>query len=258
MYHGVMIQTNTFLNTKDQNKSMNKQFLAELGLSPKEVDVYLALLTLESTTIFEIKNKAKVSRMSIYEILQKLLDKGLISFAIKDGKKHYQAANPERLRDLLKEKEATLENLLPELLSKFKESKSKTNVEVFVGKEGMKTITNKILKVGKPICVMDGEGRIFEFLKYYLPRFIEKRVKSDISAKVIYCESFRKNKFTAPITETRYVSQDYASPTSITIYGDNVNLLIFSENPIAIHIQSREVAKSYLDYFNLMWNVGKK
>ncbi len=122
----------------------------------------------------------------------------------------------------------------------------------------MKTVTNNILKVGKPICVMDGEGRIFDFLKYYLPQFIEKRAKSNISAKVIYCESFRKNKFKALITETRYVSEEYASPTSITIYGDNVNLLIFSENPIAIHIQSREVAKSYLDYFNLLWSVGKK
>lgn len=237
---------------------MDTKFLEDLGLSPKEVDVYLALLTLESATIFEIKNKAKVSRMSIYEILQKLLDKGLISFTIKDGKKHYQAANPERLRELIKEKEATLETLLPELLSKYKELKSKTNIEVFVGKEGMKTVTNNILKVGKPIYVMDGEGKIFDFLKYYLPQFIEKRAKSGISAKVIYCESFRKNKWKAPITETRYVSEEYASPTSITIYEDNVNLLIFSENPIAIHIQSREVAKSYINYFNLMWKMGKK
>ncbi len=237
---------------------METKFLEDLGLSPKEVDVYLALLTLESATIFEIKNKAKVSRMSIYEILQKLLDKGLISFVTKDNKKHYQAANPERLRELIKEKEETLETLLPELLSKYKESKSKTNIAVFVGKEGMKTITNNILKVGKPIYVIDGDGKIFEFLKYYIPQFIEKRAKLGISAKVIYCEAFRKNKFKAPLTEVRYISDEYNSPTSITIYEDNVNFLIFSENPIAIHIQSREIAKSYLDYFNLMWSIGKK
>jgi len=237
---------------------MEMKFLEDLGLSPKEVDVYLALLSLESATIFEIKNKAKVSRMSIYEILQKLLDKGLISFAISDGKKHYQAANPERLRDLLKEKETTLETLLPELLSKYKESKSKTNVEVFLGKEGMKTVTNNILKVGKPLLAIDYGCRIFEFLKYYLPQFIERRAKAGIAAKVIYCESARSRKLEFRNSEYRYVPDSYESPMSITIYSDNVNLLIFTENPIAIHIQSKEVAKSYMDYFNLMWKIGKK
>jgi len=237
---------------------MNIKFLEDLGLSPKEVDVYLALLSLESATIFEIKNKSKVSRMSIYEILQKLLDKGLISFAVKDGKKHYQAANPERLRDLLKEKEATLETLLPELLSKFKESKSKTNVEVFVGKEGMKTVTNNILKVGKPICVLDGAGRIFDFLQFYMPQFVKNRVKAGISAKVIYTESARKRNFEFKLSEYRYVPDTYDFLMSIAIYGDNIGILIFSENPIAIHIQSKEVAKSYMDYFNLMWGLGKK
>jgi len=177
---------------------MDTKFLEELGLTPKEIDVYMSLLSLDSATIFEIKNKAKVSRMSIYEILQKLLDKGLISFTIKDGKKQYQAASPERLREYLKEKEATLETVIPTLMAKYKESKDKTTVEVFVGKEGMKTVTNDILKVGKPIFVLDGGGKIFDFLEYYMPQFLKKRTSSGISAKVVYTESFRKKKFSVP------------------------------------------------------------
>ena len=92
---------------------MDRKILEDIGLTPKEVDVYLALISLDAASISEIRNKANVSRKSIYEILQKLLDKGLVSYIVKDNKKQYMAATPERFIELLKEKEANLETILP-------------------------------------------------------------------------------------------------------------------------------------------------
>ena len=253
-----MIQNERHIYSGIQKRDMDTKFLEDLGLTPKEIDVYVSLLSLESATIFEIKNKAKVSRMSIYEILEKLLGKGLVSYAVVDGKKQYKAASPERLREYLREKEATLETVLPALMAKYNESKDKTSIEVFVGKEGMKTIMNNIPKVGKPIYAIDYGGKIFEFLQYFMPQLIQKRLKAGIPGKVIFTESFRKNKFSADLTEVKYVPDSYDSPLTITVYADNVNLLIFSENPVAIHIKSREIAQSYMNYFNFMWAIGKE
>ena len=237
---------------------MDRKILEDTGLTPKEVDVYLALITSDQASIADIMNKAKVSRKSIYEILQKLLDKGLVSYTIKDNKKQYTAATPERFIDLLKEKEANLETILPELLRKHKESEEETSVKVYIGKEGMKTITNNLLKVGKPIYAQVGRELVLDLLKYYLPQFIKKRVEQKIPAKMIYSESVRKRKLKIPLTELRYVPNESASPISIIIYGENVNLLIFSENPIAIHMKSKEIAHSFMNYFNLMWSIAKK
>ncbi len=237
---------------------MDKKILQDIGLTPKEVDVYLTLLISGESSITEVMSKAHVSRKSIYEILQKLLDKGLVSYVVKDNKKRFVAVNPERLVDIIKEKERNLQNLLPELLKKYKENKKEVNIQVFTGTEGMKTVSNNILKLGKTFYVLANEGKIFAFLKYYMPQFLRQKEKMKIYSKIIYSESFRKKNMQVPLSEARYVSDKFSSPISLAIYDDNVNILIFSENPIAIHIQSKEISKSFMNYFNLMWSIGKK
>jgi len=54
------------------------------------------------------------------------------------------------------------------------------------------------------------------------------------------------------------VPDTYDSPMSIAIYANNINILIFSENPLAILIRSKEIAQSYMNYFNFMWAIGKE
>ncbi len=237
---------------------MDTSILSEMGLTQKEIDVYLTLISLKSATISELINKAKVSRQSVYEIIQKLLDKGLISFVTKDGKKQYVATNPERLRDIQKEKLELLDKLLPELVSKYKENKEEMNVEVFVGKEGMKTITNNILKVGKPIYVLSNDARIFELLRYYMPQFMQKRAKSGIGMHAIYSEAARQKKIEGELLEVRYVPNEYRLPISIAVYGEHSNIIVYSENPVALHIENKATAQSFMQYFNLMWNLAKK
>ncbi len=237
---------------------MNTAILSEIGMTQKEIDVYLTLISLKSATISEIINKAKVSRQSVYEIIQKLLDKGLISFITKDGKKQYVAANPKRLRDIQKEKLELLDNLLPELLAKYNENKEDMNVEVFVGKEGMKTITNNILKVGKSLYVLSNNARIFEVLQYYMLQFMQKRAKLGIKMNVIYSEAAREKKIEGELLEVRYVSEEYRLPLSIAVYGNHSNIIVYSENPVAMHIENKETAQSFMQYFNLMWKIAKK
>lgn len=237
---------------------MNTDILSEMGLTQKEIDVYLTLISFKSATISEIINKAKVSRQSVYEIIQKLLDKGLISFITKDGKKQYVVTNPERLRDIQKEKLELLDNLLPELLSKYRENKEEMSVEVFIGKEGMKAITNNILKVGKPIYVLSNDARIFDVLQYYMPQFMQKRAKLGIKMHVIYSEAARPKKVEGELLEVRYVPEEYKLPLSIAVYGTHSNIIVYSESPVAMHIENKETAQSFMQYFNLMWKLGKK
>ena len=237
---------------------MELKRLEALGLTPKEVDVYIALLGAESASISKLMADANVSRKSIYEILQKLLDKGLVKYTIQDNKKKFAAVSPERFLDILKEKQRSIEGILPDLLTKYKEKKEETTVNVFLGKEGMKAITKNILNVGTPFCALAYEGKIFDFLKYYMPQFMKEREKRKIHAKIIYCESFRETNIRPPLSKIKYVSNKMSSPISLVIYGDNINILIFSDTPLAIHIKSKEIAHSFMNYFNLMWAMGKK
>ena len=58
--------------------------LEELGLTKGEIKVYLTLLKLGETTTGKIVEEAGISSGKIYEILEKLIRKGLASFIIKE------------------------------------------------------------------------------------------------------------------------------------------------------------------------------
>ena len=239
---------------------MDTKLLEEIGLTPKEVDVYLALMQSKSSSIFNLMNRAKVSRKSIYEILQKLLDKGLVSYTIQDNKKIFEAVSPERLIEIVKEKEANIQSMLPELMKRYQKNEKDVKVEVFLGTEGMKTVTNNLLKEKQDFCVLANDGKIFDFLKYYMPQAQKKLKVLGIRGNVIYIESSRDKALLTPKENSiRYAPDKFNSPISIAIYGENVNILIFSEdNPIAIHIKSKDIAESFMHYFNLMWDISKE
>ena len=85
---------------------MDLSFLKEIGLTEGEIKVYLALLELGASTTGPIIEKANISRSIIYQILDKLIEKGLVSFITKEKTKYFQATQPKHFLDIIeKEKE---------------------------------------------------------------------------------------------------------------------------------------------------------
>ncbi|MBU2442745.1 MAG: helix-turn-helix domain-containing protein, partial [Nanoarchaeota archaeon] len=62
--------------------------LEDLGLSEAEAKVYLALLETGSTLAGPIIKKTGLHRGTTYQILQRLIEKGLVSYVIKAGKRY--------------------------------------------------------------------------------------------------------------------------------------------------------------------------
>ena len=75
--------------------------LIKMGLTSGEAKVYVALAEIGSTTVGPIVNKSKVAYSNIYEILNRLIDKGLVSFIIKEKTKYFQAATPNNIKKFL-------------------------------------------------------------------------------------------------------------------------------------------------------------
>jgi sugar-specific transcriptional regulator TrmB len=84
---------------------MNANYLKNLGLSEKEIKIYLNLL---ENGILSVRGLAQVSglnRGSVYDILKNLQEKGLVSYFHKDTKQNFIAENPEKILNILKDKE---------------------------------------------------------------------------------------------------------------------------------------------------------
>ncbi len=84
----------------------NEMFnLLKIGLTEGEAKVYLALSELGSSTVGPIVKKSHVAYSNIYDILNRLIDKGIVSFIIKNKTKYFRAAPPANLIDFLDKKE---------------------------------------------------------------------------------------------------------------------------------------------------------
>ena len=78
---------------------MDIKLLLEAGLTEGEVKVYLALLEIGETTTGPLIKKAKVSASKCYDILERLIQKGLVSSSVKANMKYFSAADPKRILD---------------------------------------------------------------------------------------------------------------------------------------------------------------
>ena len=95
--------------------AMEDGILRELGFSEREIKIYLALLSLGQTTVGPIAAKTRMQHSKVYQTLEKLIDKGLVSFVIKSKTRHFEAQDPKHILGFIKEKERRFAEILPDL-----------------------------------------------------------------------------------------------------------------------------------------------
>ncbi len=242
---------------------MRKEALIKIGFSRNEASIYLALLELGPSLVSKIVNKTSINRTHIYDLLKKLIDKGLVSYVIKNNRKYFYAAEPTRILRYLDEKEEeiidkrrTIEKILPEL-ERIQPIIKEESVEVYEGKEGLKTILEDIIKTKRDILTYGSEGNFSKILRFYFKHYLRKLEKSGIRMKVIFNYDDTKKPFNWKFANARYIPKRYRAPTETTIYGDKVAIFILTEEPKAILIKSNTISGSYKKYFSILWRIGK-
>ncbi len=112
--------------------------LQNLGLSEKEVLIYLALLQLGTATPYQIAKKAGLKRPTAYVLAEELVEKGLIVHIPGEEKKKYIARNPEVFVENWERRVHQAKRILPELQSFQKNSAKKASIMYFEGMEGLR------------------------------------------------------------------------------------------------------------------------
>jgi HTH-type transcriptional regulator, sugar sensing transcriptional regulator len=80
---------------KQEYKKQIQQFL-ELGLTERESKVYITLLSKKSFTSSELQKSANIPRTKIYEVLYKMIDRGICVERRIGKTKYYEAVEPKK------------------------------------------------------------------------------------------------------------------------------------------------------------------
>ena len=231
--------------------------LNKLGLSDAESLLYLTVLKIGNATVKDLAKESGFHRTNIYDVLEKLKEKGLITY-YKAGKTTiYKAADPENLSALLREKQLFLDSLMPDLKKLQELHMESIEVDIFKGNEGMKASWRDMIKERKTISGFGVRGQLREYLPEFAGQFLRDLKRYKIKYYGIYVRG-EKEPPHGFYTDVRYVPKEMSSPVATFIYGDKININIWEPTLIAIVIKSKEVAESYRAHFELLWDIAQR
>jgi HTH-type transcriptional regulator, sugar sensing transcriptional regulator len=240
-----------------------KESLSNIGLTQGEIDVYLALLELGLSTTGRITKGANISSSKVYEVLQRLINKGLVSYVIENGKHHYSATSAERLIDFLEDKKKeisqdqdVIKKIIPKLESKRKQHKEPEAI-IYRGKKGALVALDEVIEAGKKGFEVVGYGT--EDYPTYFPaqmkEYVKHAKKDKVKSRLIFGKGFKTPNTVAGI---RYLPKEFIIPVRTMVYGNKVAFVDFSEPMTTIIIEKKEFAESFMNHFNLLWKIAKK
>jgi len=237
---------------------MESEKLQKIGLNPNEVKIYLTLLKLGEAKAGKISKESQINRTTTYDSIERLIEKGLVTYSIEANRKVFKPVAPERLLDDLKEKQKIVEEALPELNALFQESKEKEESDIYRGRKGIRSILNDILNY-KEYVAFGSSGGFLDVMKHDFSIFQKRKKQLKINARVILSESSKKKQdVKEAFSKLKFISDEYSSPTTTFIYNNKTAIIVWAETPIATLIISKEVAESYRKHFELMWKLSKK
>lgn len=251
---------------------MNTQLLEQIGLTKTEIKLYLTLLKLGESSTTKIMQESQVPASKVYEFLDKLIKKGLVSYIVNNNKKQFRAENPENLKNYLENKKEYLDkqilqvdSLIPQLNHLNTEKEEEIEVSVYKGLAGLKSLYEKsfkILEKGDTHYILGAPKIGNEKIEGYLLDWHKRRIKKGIKCKYIYdidARQYAEVREKMPLTEIRYLSKDAVSPVWVEIFKNYVATgHITNTGAVIFLINDKEIARRYLSYFEIIWKSSKK
>ncbi len=249
---------------------MDTTILENLGFTKGEIRVYLALLELGSVTTGLIITKSNVARSKVYEILEKLKLKGLVTEMKKGKLTYFQAVSPKKIYDYIKKKEEELyekkkefTNILPTLIQKQEISETKQEVKMYVGVEGVKTYYDEILvqmtsKDEFLVMAMNWEGLIGKAPTFIFRNFHMRRSEKKANARVLTSVKELSETPEVNFSDTKLYEFKVTKiplPAGICIFKDSVATFNWTKIPKVFVIISQENADQYRKFFNYVWKI---
>jgi len=233
-----------------------KEVLKDLGFEEREIKVYLILIAEPNLTALQISKKTEIDRTTTYDILERLMNKGIASSFTQNKIKHFKVLTPENLLTHFKGKYSSLESIIPSLNKLMKKSKEIIKCELFQGTNGIKNLIRELFEANSDYKVIGIRKEYEEILGFFIDQGVLKINELKVKETVIAekgSEFIKTKKGTY-----RYIEKKYLPPITTLIYNNVIVFFIWKEPYFAIRVENKDFAKLQEEYFDLLWKIAKK
>ncbi|MCX6741081.1 MAG: hypothetical protein NTY61_01645 [Candidatus Parcubacteria bacterium] len=245
---------------------MYSQLFEEIGLSPNEAKIYETLITTGETSVSEISLKGKIHRRNVYDALNRLIEKGLVFRVLQKGENIFQAVTPNKLLEVMKEKETKLLKEMPALQKLYDAEPPTEAAYIYKGLEGFKNYMRDLVRVGQDTYFLGAKGLWFTpgIPKNFLTDFTKMAKEKKIKYYSLYDPRVPEKMPQALKDvggEYKILPAKYATPGVTDIFGDyvvtftSIDVGNFGEDGTIFVMINKELAESYRTWFKFMWDM---
>lgn len=233
------------------------------GLTDKEMEVYEFLLKNSNKNAVDIALKVGMQRPNVYDLLQKLVSKGLVSYNLKSRIKFYSAVHPKKLKEIhesnideLKIKRKQVDEFVSNLSGIINSSDSFLEIKHYEGLKGMRTVLMEALEQTKKtkkemLVIRLNDADLPSLDKNYTERFFNFRRKNKIKSRYLMLKDTRF--YEDKLVKKKILSDNYRSEVGVYIYGNVVSFWFFPKRDLILAVESKELADTFRNYFEVMW-----
>ena len=238
--------------------------LEQYGLKPHEAKIYCYLLKAKEAGVYDIARETKIARTSVYNALETLKERNIVSTFRKNGVLYFCAENPERLIKDLKDKERMIESILPDMKKLSESAGSNPTIRFYTGKDGVKTVLDDMLETFKKENIKKYYAaslpEVMDHFPKYVTTYLKKREELGVFAQVLLPESAKSVQPeylpSNSMRETRYMPANFPLKSFINIYGSKVAFFSLHNNEIhSLIIESAAIKDSMLQFFLFTWEM---
>jgi len=247
---------------------MDTPHLERIGLTRNESIIYTSMLKIGTSTTGKILKVSGINSGKIYEILEGLKNKGLVSETVKDNVKYFTAAPPKQLLYYIEQKKSALieeENFVKKIIPQFdtirKENLENKKILVYSGFRGIMTAAEEALEntpSGEEIVSLNASDINAKY-QHYWTKWEKMRTSKKISARYILSQ---KGIIYNDLKSEKNISLrllELNTPVGVDVYGtDKVLIMHYQEPTSCTLIYDEHTATSFKSYFETMWKIAKK
>jgi HTH-type transcriptional regulator, sugar sensing transcriptional regulator len=235
---------------------LKPQQLEQFGLNEKEAKIYLASLEVGAASVQEIAAKAGIHRVSTYDLLESLTEKGFIRQVISGSKRIISAIEPEEVIELIRRKERKFSELVPELKAIQIRTGEEQRVLYFTGREGLARAMQdyQLYQDIRDLQIFGSNESAATLFPSELKKEQKERSKKGIKVRRLLGQTERKAELVKAFgEEVRYLSANTSFEKETIIYGNRV-LIISWDKQLAMIIVDKGFSDDQRFTFELLWN----
>ena len=244
---------------------MDLKLLTEIGLTPQQAKTYVYLSRHGTQAPPVVAAALGESRTNTYNVLEKLVEFGLVS-RFRQNKRYVFRAEPptvleklaQQKRDAALQQERELHALMPAMLSQYFIGNEQPGVRFFQGKSELKNIYMDQIETKKPIYIIRPSYNMdlydFEYMSEI--RHLARRAGIQRYAitpdRVKAPKNYKESDSYMLLDRTWLPAKEYTAAVEWNAYGDKLAVMSFGDEAIGMIIDSPQIAEAFRQLYKIM------